>query len=245
LEGFPFHSYRNNFRTSYLFILDFYQLTNSTSDFKSRSGDVFDKLANLEKQHDVHAKTHTPISMPDEETPSTSHQNPIIPNNAITFKKRPADDTFSRPMDKWKRYDLDDVNEHHTSNMGNRHALNDFLRTRVKPSITKETEQEEEIPSAPVFKRPMKKQILTNDDDDDKQFIPIRVPLPSNPIELKSSNDNDDETTPYKLPSIRKKPRGVLSTTEKKSMKSSIELSKEKDNDDEDEEDIDDELFEP
>ncbi len=135
------------------------------------------------------------------------------------------------------------MNEHHVSNTGNRHAFNDFLRTRVKPSITKETEEKEEIQIAPVFKRPAKKQILINDDDDDEdnQFISIRAPLPSNTTE----NDNDNETTEYKLKSIRKKPRGVLSTNEKKSIKPSIELSEEKDNDDDDDNDVDDELFEP
>jgi len=222
-------------------MLDFYQLTNSTSYFKSRSSDVFDKLANLEKQHDTQIKIHTPVFMPDEEVPSSSQQNPIIPSNAITFKKRPADDSFARPMNKWKKYDLDDVNEHHTGNMGNRHALNDFLRTRVKPSITKETEEEEEIPSKPVFKRPIKKQILTNDDDEGNEFISIQAPLPSKTTE----NDNDDEPAEYKLKSIRKKPRGVLSTNEKKAIKTAIELSEEKDNDDDDEEDVNDELFEP
>jgi hypothetical protein len=228
-----------------LSILDFYQLTTSTSDFKSRSSDVFDVLGNLEKQHDAHTKTQTPVSIPDEETPSSSHQNPIIPSHAITFKKRPADDSFIRPTEKWKKYDLDDVNEHHISNTGNRHALNDFLRTRVKPTVTKETEEEEETPSAPIFKRPMKKQILTNEDDDkDIQFIPIRAPLPLNTNESKTPNDNDDETPEYKLTSIRKKPRGVLSTNEKKPIKTLIKSSDDN-NDDEDEEDVNDELFEP
>jgi hypothetical protein len=228
-------------------MLDFYQLTNSTTDFKSRSNDVFDKLVNLEKQHDVNTKTITPISIPDEENPSTSIQNPIIPSNAITFKKRPADDTFTRPMDKWKKYDLEDVNEHHLNNAGNRHALNDFFRTRVKPSVTEE--EEEEVQSAPIFKRPAKKEILTNndnDDDTDNQFISIRAPVLSSTTKTKLENDNDDETTTeYKLKSIRKKPRGVFSTNEKKSIKPSIELSEEKDTDDNDEEDINDELFEP
>ena len=227
-------------------ILDFYQLTNSTTDFKSRSNDVFDVLGNLEKQHADHTKTQTPVSLPDEETPSSSQQNPTIPSHAITFKKRSADDSFARPTEKWKKYDLDDVNEHHISNTGNRHALNDFLRTRVKPTVTKETEEEEEeTPSAHIFKRPMKRQILTNEDDDkDVQFIPIRAPLPLNTNESKVPNDNDDETPEIKLTSIRKKPRGVLSTTEKKPVKTLIKSS-EDNNDDEDEEDIDDELFEP
>ncbi|CAF5187609.1 unnamed protein product, partial [Rotaria sp. Silwood1] len=48
----------------------FYQLTNSTSDFKSRLNDVFDKLTSLEKQHDIHTKNNTPISVLDDETPS-------------------------------------------------------------------------------------------------------------------------------------------------------------------------------
>lgn len=142
---------------------------------------------------------------------------------------------------------MSDVNEHHGSNIGNRHALNDFLRTRVKPSITKETE--EEIQTAPIFKQPKRKQILTNDDDEDNQFISIRAPLPTNTTETKTANDNDDETTEYKLKSIRKPTRGVLSTNEKKSIKSSTELFEEKNNDDDDndddEEDVDDELFEP
>ncbi|CAF4044519.1 unnamed protein product [Rotaria sp. Silwood2] len=240
-----------------LSILDFYQLTNSTSDFKSRSNDVFDKLTNLEKQHDIHTKVNTPISVHDDEAPppppsSSSDQNPNIPSHAITFKKRPADDTFARPTNKWKKYDLDDVNAHHLSDTGNRHALNDYLRTRVKPSNTDETE--EETSAKPIFQRPMKKQILThdNEDDDDNNnddhFIPVRVPLPSNTTETKTENDNDDETIKYKLKSVRKQPRGVLSTNEKKTIKPSIELFQEKDNDDDDDnddEDVDDELFEP
>ncbi len=234
----------SNFRfLNILFLLDFYQLTNSTSDFKSRSKDVFDKLANLEQQHDVQAKIHTPISIPDEEIVSSTLPNPTIPSHAITFKKRRADDdTFVRPTDKWKKYDLDDVNEHHVSNMGNRHAFNDFLRTRVKPSITKETE-EEEIQTAPIFKRPAKKQILTNEDDDEAiQFIPIKAPVS---IKTTENDNDDDETTEYKLKSISKKPRGVLTTNEKKSIKPSVELSEEKIDGDDDEEDVTDELFEP
>ncbi|CAF0815578.1 unnamed protein product [Rotaria sordida] len=236
---------------------DFYQLTTSTSDFKSRSNDIFDKLSNLEKQHDVHSKTNTPISVPDDEIPSSStYKNPNIPSHAITFKKRPADDTtFTRPMNKWKKYDLDDVNEHHLSNMGNQHALNDYLRTRVKPSKTNEIE--EEIPSKPIFQRPIKKQILKNDDDDDNDHdhsISIRLPLSSNTTGTKTENDNnnddDDERIEYKLKSIRKQRRGVLSTNEKKSIKPSIELLQEKDNEDndddkEEEEDVNDELVEP
>ncbi len=150
-------------------------------------------------------------------------------------------------MDKWKKYDLDDVNEHHVSNAGNRHALNDFLRTRVKPSITKEPE--EEIQTAPIFKRPAKKQILTNDDDEDNQFISIRAPLPTNTTETNTENDDDDddETTEYKLKSTHQKSRGVLSTNEKKTLKPTMELPEEKDDDDDDDEDedVDDELFEP
>jgi hypothetical protein len=206
-------------------ILDFYQLTNSTTDFKSRLNDVFDKLTNLEKEHDVHIQSHTPVTIPDDETPATSQQNPTIPNNAIVLKKRPADDNeFIRPVDKWQKYDLDNVNEHHLSGTGNRHALNDFLRTRVKPSITPESEkQEEEMQSIPIFKRPMKKPILTNDDDDDNQFIPIRAPLPSDTNETKIDNTTeDDEAIDYKLKSTGKKPRGVLSKTVKKSTKPSI-----------------------
>ncbi|CAF1150061.1 unnamed protein product [Adineta steineri] len=230
---------------------DFYQLTNSTTDFKSRSSDVFDKLANLEKQHDVQKKTQNPICIIDDETPSTSQQNPIIPSNAITFKKRPADDSFTRPMDKWKKYDLDDVNEHHLGGMGNQHALNDFLRTRVKPSITKETkkeDEEEDNQAIPIFRRPAKKPILANEDEEDNRFIPIRAPLPPTTTEPKIENDDNEEVA-YKLKSIRKKPRGVaLSTNDKKSIKTPIENSEEKDAtplDDNEEEDIDDELFEP
>jgi hypothetical protein len=227
---------------NFCFILDFYQLTNSTSDFKSRLNDVFDKLSNLEKQHDVQAKTLTPVLVPDDDTSSSTSQNPTIPSHAITFKKRPADDSFTRPSDKWKKYDLDDVNEHQASNMGNRHALNDFLRTRVPPSMPKE----DELPSAPIFKRPLpKKPILTNEDEDEaNQFIPIRAPIPANTTD----NDNDDETTDYKLKSSRIKPRGVLSTNEKKPIKSSMEISEEKDEEeenDDDDVDDDDELFEP
>ena len=146
-----------------------------------------------------------------------------------------------RSGSKWQKYDLDDVNEHHISSTGNRHALNDFLRTRVKPSTTKETD-EEEIQSAPIFKRPMnKKQILTDDNDEDNQFISIRAPLLASTTE----NDNDEESTQYKLSSIRKKARGVVSTTEKKSIKSSIELPEDKGNDGGDDDDINDEFFEP
>ncbi|CAF3419277.1 unnamed protein product [Rotaria sp. Silwood1] len=222
---------------------DFYQLTNSTSDFKSRSNDVFDKLTSLEKQHDIHTKNNTPISVLDDETPSSSsssYQNPNIPSHAIISKKRPADDTFIRPKDKWKKYDLDDVNEHHLSNMGNRHALNDYLRTRVKPSDTNETE--EETPSRPIFQRPIKKQIRTNDDDEDNNddhFISVRVPLPSNTTETKTEDDNDDETVKYKLKSIRKQARGVFSTNEKKTIKPSTELFQEKNNDDDDDDNDD------
>jgi hypothetical protein len=91
--------------------------------------------------------------------------------------------------------------------------------------------------------------ILTNEEDDDNnQFIPIRAPVP---VSTTDKNDEDDEATDYKLKSSRIKPRGVLSTTEKKPIKSSMEISEEKDPDeneedkDEDDDDDDDELFEP
>jgi hypothetical protein len=135
--------------------------------------------------------------------------------------------------------------------MGNRHAFNDFLRTRVKPSIVKEPEKEEDVSSAPVFKRPPpKKPILTTEDDDDEdnQFISIRASVSVNTTE----NDNDnDETNEYKLKSSRQKPRGVFSTNEKKPMKSLMEISEQKDADDDnkeeedDDDDVDNELFEP
>ena len=144
------------------------------------------------------------------------------------------------------------------SAMGNRHALNDFFRTRTKPSTSKESNEKEEedeemIQGRPVFKRPAKKEILTNDDDEDNQFIPIRVP-----VELKIDNNNandDDEIKEVKLKSIRKQTRGVLSTNEKKSTSKSLaELSEEKtdeqkqpddDDDDDNDEDVNDEFFEP
>ncbi|CAF1218306.1 unnamed protein product [Rotaria magnacalcarata] len=236
---------------------DFYQLTTSTSDFKSRSKDVFEKLTTLEKQHDVHIKTNSPLSVPDEETPSSSHKNPNIPNNAITFKKRAADDTFIRPEAKWKKYDLDDVNEHHLSGVGNQHALNDFLRTRVKSSNKNESvqkeDEDEETPVRPIFQRPTKKQIRTNDtkdtdDDINDDFISFRVPAPPNATETKTGNDDDDDdkTIEYKLKSNSNKPRGVFSTNEKKSIKPANEILQEKDNDDDDHDDeVDDEIFEP
>jgi hypothetical protein len=130
--------------------------------------------------------------------------------------------------------------------MGNRHALNDFLRTRVKPSNT----EEDEPPFEPIFKRPLPKKVILNNEDDneDNQFISIRAPVPASTTD----NDNDDETTDYKLKSSRIKPRGVLSTNEKKTIKTSMEISEEKDlddneedkDDDDDDDDVD-ELFEP
>lgn len=141
--------------------------------------------------------------------------------------------------------------------MGNQYALNDYLRTRAKPSITKETEEDTSL--KPVFKRPLKKQTLTTEDDDDNTFIPIRAPIPSNTNETKTEN-NDDEKIEYKLKSIRKPTRGVFSRNEKKSNKASTELSKQNEDDgekdyknekresegnDDDNEDVDDEFFEP
>ncbi|CAF4444021.1 unnamed protein product, partial [Adineta steineri] len=80
-------------------------------------------------------------------------------------------------------------------------------------------------------------------------FTPIRAPLPATTTEPKIENDdNDNEEVAYKLKSIRKKPRGVaLSTNDKKSIKTPVENSEEKDATplDDNEEDIDDELFEP
>ncbi|CAF1025091.1 unnamed protein product [Adineta ricciae] len=232
---------------------DFYQLTNSSSDFKSRSNDVFDKLVNLEKQHDVHAKTQTPVIITDEETSSTIPRNPTIPSHAITFKKRPADDTFTRPADKWKKYDLDDVNEHHLSSRGNQHALNDFLRTRVKSSVTKDSDHEKEeegVQSQLIFRRPAKKPILT--DDEDNQFISVRAPASIATTEDAKDNDDEDDAIPqYKLKSTRKQTRGVASTNEKKSTKSTTDSStktdpKEEENEDDDiNDDDDDEFFEP
>ena len=229
-------------------------MSNSTSDFKARSNDIFDKLTNLEKQHDTHIKIHTPISLVDDEV-SALHQNPTIPTNAITFKKRPTDDIFSRPANKWQKYDLDDVNEHHLTNMGNRYAFNDFLRTRVKPSIAEKVE--EDIQTGPIFQRPIKKQILRNDDEDD-HCISMRTSLSSNTIENMTDNGNDDdETMKYKLKSMSRKPRGVLSTNEKRPIKHSNEIfegradSNDDINDDileksdNEDEKINDELFEP
>ena len=214
---------------------------------------MFDKLLNLEQQHDVHIKTHTALIVPDEDAPPAAHQNPIIPNNAIVFKKRAADDdSFARPKDKWQKYDLDDVNEHHLSGAGNRHALNDFFRTRVKPSETKVTE--EPIEAAPVFKRPMKKEILSNqDEDDDQQPIAIRAPLPPSTVQKSSTaqtaddNDDDDAINAYRLKSTQKKARGVFSTNKKQATKVPMEISSnnEKEVDDDDDDEIDDELFEP
>lgn len=234
-------------------------MTNSTSDFKSRSNDIFDKLTSLEKQHDTHTKTTTPLLKPDDETPAPSLQNPSIPTHAITFKKRPADDTFTRPQEKWKKYDLHDVNEHHLSATGNRHALNDFLRTRVKTPNTTETstDEKEETPLRPIFKRPLKKEIQLHDNDDDKNdhFLSVRVPKVSSTNETKTDNDNDDEPVEYKLPSSRKKPRGVFSKNEKQPIKTSNDILQEKDSgddakqdqdaNDDDDEDVDDEFFEP
>ena len=235
------------------FRLDFYQLTNSTSDFKSRSNDVFDRLSNLEKQHDQQTKIQTPVVIPDEEPTSSTQQNPTIPNHAITFKKRAADDeSFARPSDKWKKYDLDDVNEHHIGPMSNQHALHDFLRTRTKPSITKEEDKDDELPSTQIFKRPLPKKPITTDEDDDRQqFTPIRAPISSN---KKADNDDDsDDGTRFKLQSSRPKARGVLSTNEKKvPVKPSMEISEDKDDvddehedDDDDDDDVEDELLEP
>ncbi|CAF1063528.1 unnamed protein product [Adineta ricciae] len=230
---------------------DFYQLTNSSSDFKSRSNDVFDKLVNLEKQHDVHTKTQTSVIITDEEAPSTIPRNPTIPSHAITFKKRPADDTFARPADKWKKYDLDDVNEHHLSSRGNQHALNDFLRTRVKSSVTKDSDhdkEEEDVQSQLIFRRPVKKQILI--DDEDNQFMPVRAPVSIATTVDTKDNDDDDTIPQYKLKSTRKQTRGVASTNEKKSTKSTTDSStktdpKEEENEDDDIDDNDDEFFEP
>lgn len=238
------------------FLLDFYQLTTSTTDFKSRSNDVFDRLTNLEKQHDLHTKTHEPIIVPEEETASSVQQNPTIPNHAITFKKRPADDeSFARPSDKWKKYDLEDVNDHHTGPMGNQHALHDFLRTRAKPTTSKETTEEEknELPPAQIFKRPLPKKPVATDEDDDQQFISIRAPISSKPkVDNNDDEDDDDEGSRFKLQSSRPKARGVLSTNEKKVVKPSMEISEEndeqedeKDDDDDDDDDIDDGLLEP
>ena len=221
-------------------------MTNSTSDFKSRTNDVFDQLNTLEKQHAVHTKSHTPVVLPDEDTPTTSQQNPTIPTHAITFKKRSADDeTFTRPNNKWKKYDLDDVNEHHLGSRSNQHALQDFIRTRTKPSVNEKPEDEDELPLPLIFKRPLpKKPIVNTEDDDDQQFISIRAPITT---ETRSNNDDDNEVTGFKLPSNRTKTRGVLSTNEKKIPKPSMEISEEKDDDDADEDDDDDDelLLEP
>ena len=238
-------------------LLDHYQLTNSTSDFKSRSSDVFAKLANLEKQHDVHVKEIAPLSVPDDDAPPALHQNPVIPSNAIVFKKRSTDDeTFARPVNKWQKYDLDDVNEHHLSSTGNRHALNDFLRTRAKPSSTDDKSKDEEkasVESTLIFKRPMKREILTSQDDETDDVhsgIAIRVPVPVSSKEepMNDNNNDDDDTIPYKLKATQKKVRGVRSTTEKKSSKIPMDIPDDGTDvavDDEEDEDLDDELFEP
>ena len=208
---------------------------------------MFDKLVNLEKQHDVTSKTQTPVFVADDEAPATSVHNPTIPSHAITFKKRPADDSFDRPTDKWQKYDLDDVNEHHLSNRGNQHALSDFLRTRAKPSVVKETKEEEEAPSAPVFRRPAKKQLLTDDDDEDNHPVAVHVPLPAPTAEAKTEDNDEDDPTQYRLSSIRKKARGVSSTNEKKLAKPTTDHPAKEDpaEDDDDDEDVDGELFEP
>ena len=193
------------------------------------------------------------MSVPDEDAPSTLHQNPVIPSNAIVFKKRSSDDeTFARPGNKWQKYDLDDVNEHHLSSTGNRHALTDFLRTRAKPSSTDDKAKEEEkasVESTPIFKRPMKREILTSNDDDADDVHPsiaIRAPVPAPSNE--PANDNDDETIPYKLKSTQKKVRGVRSTTEKKTSKIPMDIPDDGGDatvDDDKDEDLHDELFEP
>ena len=232
--------------------LEHYQITNSTSDFKSRTNDIFDKLINLEKQHDDQTKTQTPFLLSDEDVAASSKKNPSIPTHAITFKKRAADDnseTFTRPTNKWKKYDLDDVNEHHMSGRGNQHALNDFLRTRTKP-VEEEAAAAAATPSSeqPVFKRPMKKEILTTEDDE-QGFTPIRAPISTKSDET-IRHDNDDETKEFKLTAIRKPTRGVFSTNEKKPVKTPMEITEEKSDDeekeeDDEEEDDEDELFEP
>lgn len=172
--------------------------------------------------------------LPDEDLPQ---QNPSIPTHAITFnKKRPADDqAFTRPTDKWKKYDLDDVNEHHLGSRSNQHALQDFLRTRTKPK----DDDDNELPSAQIFKRPLPKKPIVSTEDDDDQFISIRAP---NSIETRSKNDDDNELTTFKLPSNRTKTRGVFSTNKKKPIKQSMDISEEKADDDDE---LDDELLEP
>lgn len=217
---------------------------------------MFDKLLNLEKQHDVHTKTHTSIIVPDEDAPASTPQNPIIPSHAIVFKKRPADDdSFARPSDKWQKYDLEDVNEHHLGGAGNRHALNDFFRTRVKPA--EPTVAEEPVEAAPVFKRPMKKEILSHLDDDDdvhQEQVAFRVPLPPATAQKSTAHQTtddsqDDEINAYRLKSTQKKTRGVSSTTKKPVTKVPMEISSsskdKEDLDDDDDDEVDDELFEP
>ena len=221
--------------------LDLYQLPNSPTDFKSRSNDVFDKLLNLEKQHDNHTKTQPSIVIPDDSPSSSSQQNPTIPNHAIVFKKRSADEeTFTRPTGKWQKYDLGDVNEHHLSNAGNRHALNDFFRARVKPT------KEEPIVNDPVFKRPMKKETISNEDDEQQQYIPVRAPISTQSHTNKDNDEDDDQIGAYKLKSTQKKPRGVLSTNKKPVTKIPMEIPEDKSNEeDNDDDELNDELFEP
>lgn len=245
---------RNHFLTGFWNCrkLDFYQLSNPSKDFESRSNDVFDRLKNLEQQHNIQTKDKPGLVFGEDEVSKSTASNPDIPSNAIVFSRKRANEetAFLRPETKWKKYDLADVNEHQTGELSNRRALDDFFRTRVQP---KETKQEEMDDTRLVFKRPMKKEVLVDlkdDDEDDQQFINVRAPTSSSSIpkgkKSKNSLDDDDTSALYRLRTNQKKTRGVLSTTKKSNSEQRTDLSEETSDDssDGDNQEVD-EPFEP
>lgn len=177
-------------------------------------------------------KNQCPTIVNDDETPSTSaNVNPNVPTNAIIFKKRPGDETnLSRPENKWQKYSLDDVNEHHLSETANHRALNEFFRTR--PQVEEKLED--------FVQRPMKKEILNEQDEDELQPRQISI---SAPKQTKSSS-NDDDIHSFKL-SKQKKTRGVFSTNKKSIIKEQIDDQSDDDDDEPNEDEDQDEFFEP
>ncbi|CAF1226064.1 unnamed protein product [Didymodactylos carnosus] len=251
----------------------YFQLSNSTKDFKSRTNGVFDQLGSLEKEHIVQQKL-CPSRLDDDFIPTSSVRlndttdNPNIPSDAVCstslHNKQKASDLNSpgylREPEKWQKYTLTDVNDHMLTGVANRHALSQFFQTRVKKSKTRDDDDATEMndeETRVIFRRPPTKKKFTDkmlENDDDEPLQPS-IKIHAKDQQQSAVNDNEveeEEVLPQKLVNIKKRnknQRGSVtfsSNTNKKMQKHDIidEDSSDSRNED-DESTVDNDLDEP